>query len=290
MTARYLDAHNHFWSYSPEEYPWIKTGSPLQRNWLPQDLEAVQKPLGFSGSIAVQARQTLAESQWLLELARRHPRLAGVVGWVDLRSAQVERDLAALAADRHFVGVRHVVQDEADDRFLLGADFLRGLRLLSQYELRYDLLIFPKQLPAAIELVEQLPNQAFVLDHCAKPPVASGALEPWAEWLTRLAACPNVCCKVSGLVTEAAWETWTLEQLRPYLAVVEEAFGRERLLWGSDWPVCLYASAYQRWVEVCQEWVSGWSTTERDGFFGANTALFYGLASPAESSAGSSSA
>ena len=290
MTARYLDAHNHFWNYSIEDYPWINEGSPLHRNWLPQDLEALQAPLGFSGSIAVQARQTLAESRWLLELAHRHPRIAGVVGWVDLRSPEVERDLADLAANQVFVGVRHVVQDEEDDRFLLGADFLRGLRLLSQYELRYDLLIYPKQLPAAVELVESLPKQSFVLDHCAKPPIASGALEPWAEWLTRLAASRNVFCKVSGLVTEAAWQTWNLEQLRPYLDVVEAAFGRERLMWGSDWPVCLYASAYERWVEVCQQWVSGWSAAEQDGFFGANTAKFYGVASAVESSAGSSSA
>jgi len=277
MTARRLDAHNHFWNYSSEEYPWIKTGSPLHRNWLPGDLETLQTPLGFDGSIAVQARQSLAESRWLLELAHRHPRVAGVVGWVDLRASDVERDLAALAEDPRFVGVRHVVQDEPDARFLLGADFVRGLKLLSRYDLTYDLLIFPSQLPAAVELVGQLPEQAFVLDHCAKPPVASGALEPWHEWITRLAAHPNVCCKVSGLVTEADWQTWSFEQLRPYLDVVENVFGRSRLLWGSDWPVCLYASAYERWAEVCREWVLSWSPAEQAGFWGGNTARFYGV-------------
>ncbi len=275
-TAR-IDSHQHFWSYSAREYPWIKAGSPLERDWLPGDLWALQSPLGLGGSIAVQARQSLEESRWLLELAERDPRILGVVGWVDLRSEDVVRQLSEFSSLRRFVGVRHVVQDEPDDRFLLGADFVRGLKCLQPFGLRYDLLLFPRQLPAAVELVGQLPDQLFVLDHCAKPEVARGTLEPWARDLARLASHPNVHCKVSGLVTEANWNDWSLESLRPYLSVVEEAFGRERLMWGSDWPVCLLASAYERWLEAVRLWVSGWSAPEQEAFFGGNAVRFYGL-------------
>ncbi len=275
-TAR-IDSHQHFWSYSAREYPWIKVGSPLERDWLPGDLEALQSPLSLEGSIAVQARQSLEESRWLLELAEKDPRILGVVGWVDLRSEDVARQLSEFSSNRRFVGVRHVVQDEPDDRFLLGADFVRGLKCLQPYGLRYDLLLFPRQLPAAVELVGQLPNQLFVLDHCAKPEVSKGTLEPWARDLARIASHPNVYCKVSGLVTEANWDDWSLESLQPYLSVVEEAFGRDRLMWGSDWPVCLLASAYERWLETARRWAAGWSAPEQDAFFGGNAARFYGL-------------
>jgi len=277
MANARIDSHQHFWRYSTREYPWIKPGSPLERDWLPGDLEALQSRLYLEGSIAVQARQSLEESRWLLELAEKDPRILGVVGWVDLRAEDVAQQLSEFSSNRRFVGVRHVVQDEPDDRFLLGADFVRGLKSLQPYGLRYDLLLFPRQLPAAVELVEQLPNQLFVLDHCAKPEVSKGTLEPWARDLARLASHPNVYCKVSGLVTEANWDDWSLESLRPYLSVVEEAFGRDRLMWGSDWPVCLLASAYERWLEAVQLWVSGWSAPEQDAFFGGNAARFYGL-------------
>lgn len=201
MTPK-LDAHQHFWKYSPDQYPWIPKGSALHRDWLPEDLEALQKPLGMEGAIAVQARQSLEESRWLLELAKKHPRIAGVVGWVDLRSEHVGEQLAVLSANPKFVGVRHVVQDEPDDRFLLGKEFVRGLEQLHGFGLRYDLLVFPKQLAAAIELVERMPLQPFVLDHCAKPLIAAGVKEPWAAQIAKLASFPNVYCKVSGVVTE----------------------------------------------------------------------------------------
>lgn len=274
---QHFDAHQHFWRYSPEQYPWIPPGSALHRDWLPGDLEALQEPLGFKGSIAVQARQSLEESRWLLELAEKHPSVLGVVGWVDLRAANVEEQLYELAGHPKFVGVRHVVQDEVDERFLLGADFVRGLGKLKAFGLRYDLLIFPHQLPAAIELVHQMPEQPFVLDHCAKPSIASGQREPWAALIRELALCPKVTCKVSGLVTEADWSGWTLEGLRPYLDVVLEAFGPERLMWGSDWPVCLHAASYTRWVEVALEWTAGWDARQKDAFFGGTAAGFYGV-------------
>ena len=272
-----IDAHQHFWKYSASEYPWIAANSPLQRDWLPEDLEAIQKPLGLGGSIAVQARQSVEESRWLLELADRHELIRGVVGWVDLRSDHVEEQLKRFSGHSKFVGVRHVVQDEPDDRFLLGSEFVRGLRHLKAYGLRYDLLIFPRQLPAAIELVEHFPEQAFVLDHCAKPLIAKGVREPWREQIRKLALNRNVWCKVSGLVTEANWSDWSLEALRPYLDAILEAFGPERLMWGSDWPVCLYASAYERWWEALLQWTSGWKEADREAFFGGNAARFYGV-------------
>lgn len=249
----------------------------MQRDWLPGDLEKIQGPLGFGGSVAVQARQGLEESRWLLELADQHPLIRGVVGWVDLRSDRVEDQLVRFAAHPKFVGVRHVVQDEPDDRFLLGAEFVRGVRKLKEFGLRYDLLLFPKQLPAAVELVERFPDQLFVLDHCAKPMVARGIREPWVSELKRLGANRNVFCKVSGLVTEANWKEWSLDGLRPYLEAVLEAFGPERLMWGSDWPVCLYASSYERWWETLLEWTRGWRVEDRDAFFGGTAAAFYGL-------------
>lgn len=273
---RPLDAHQHFWRYSPEEYPWIPPGSLLQRDWLPPDLERIQGALGWSGSIAVQARQSLAETRWLLELAQTHHGIAGVVGWVDLRSADLDSVLESLASHPKWVGVRHVVQDEPDD-FLLREDFARGVSRLRRFGLTYDLLIYPRQLPSAISLVQRFPEQPFVLDHCAKPAIASGQMSPWRADLRRLAALPNVCCKVSGLVTEADWARWNVEALHPYLQEVLEAFGPSRLMWGSDWPVCLHAASYARWWEVCQEWTADWSTGQRDAFFGENAVGFYGI-------------
>jgi L-fuconolactonase len=272
-----LDAHQHFWQYNPAEYEWIRPGTPLQKNWLPADLERLQKPLGIGGAIAVQARQSLEETRWLLELAAENPLVRGVVGWVDLRSPEVEAQISSFELNPKLVGVRHVAQDEPDDRFLVGTEFLRGIEALHGFGLRYDLLIFPRQLPAAIELVERFPLQPFVLDHCAKPQIALGRMEPWAGLIARLAAQPNVWCKVSGMVTEAVHHDWKFETLLPYLAVVEAAFGRKRLMWGSDWPVCLLASDYEAWWKVLQRWTGDWSPEEKASFFGGCAARFYGV-------------
>lgn len=276
MTAR-IDSHQHFWSYSKTEYPWIPEGSALQATWLPRDLEAIQKDLGFTGSIAVQARQCLEENKMLLDLADRHASVLGVVGWVNLRSEHVDEELAEFSAHKKFVGVRHVAQDEPDDWFLVGSEFLRGVGRLSTFGLRYDLLIYPRQLPAAIELARHFPEQPFVLDHCAKPQIAAGTMEPWASQIKELAIAPNVYCKVSGLVTEANHSNWESEKLRAYFATIAEAFGPERLMWGSDWPVCLLASSYERWLETAESWVRDWSSEQREAFFGGNARKFYGL-------------
>lgn len=272
-----LDAHQHFWRYSPEEYPWIPRGSALERDWLPHDLDALQKPLGFGGSIAVQARQSLAESDWLLGLADANPRIRGVVGWVDLRSADVGRDLARLARHPKFVGVRHVVQDEPEDDFLLGAAFMEGIRRLPEFGLAYDLLIYPRQLPATLRFVERFPGQPFVLDHVAKPLIKAGVVQPWADHIRALAQFPNVTCKVSGMVTEADHAGWRPDDFKPYLDVVVEAFGPGRLMFGSDWPVCLLAGSYESVEGLVRGHFRGWGAAEQEAFWGGTCAAFYGV-------------
>lgn len=272
-----LDSHQHFWKYHPDQYPWIPPGSALHRDWLPADLAPLLAAAGLDGCIAVQARQTLEESRWLLALADASPIIAGVVGWVDLRSEQVGAQLAEFVLHPKFRGVRHVVQDEPDVNFLLGAEFQRGIGHLHGFGLTYDLLIFPSQLPAAIELVRRFPAQPFVLDHIAKPPIKAGALSPWREQIRELAQAPNVLCKVSGLITEAHHTAWQPADFTPYLDIVAEAFGPERLMYGSDWPVCLLAGSYERTHRLAADYFAARPAAERQKIFGANAARFYGL-------------
>ena len=272
-----LDAHQHFWRYDAAQYPWIPKGSPLHRDWLPADLAQIQQPLGLHGSVAVQARQTIAESDWLLGLADADSRVKAVVGWVDLRAENVAVDLERLARHPKFAGVRHVVQDEPDDSFMLRTDFLRGIALLLEFGLTYDILIFPKQLPAALELVAKFPDQPFVLDHIAKPHIKDGTLSPWSEQIRRLAASPNVMCKLSGMVTEADHSAWKPADFRPYLDVVSEAFGPSRLMWGSDWPVCLFAAGYAECLGLVEEFTGAFSDADKAAIFGGNCARFYNI-------------
>jgi L-fuconolactonase len=272
-----IDAHQHFWVYDPVEYPWMtEEKAALRRDYLPEDLAREQAKVQFDGSIAVQARQTLEESRWLLELADRNERIKGVVGWVDLCSGRVAEQLEKFAAHQKFVGVRHVVQDEPDDRFMLRPEFLRGLGVLNQFNLTYDLLVYPRQLPAAIEIVQRFPEQPFVLDHMAKPPIKGGILSPWKEQIQELAAFPNVSCKVSGIVTEADWREWKSEDFTPYLDVVSEAFREDRLMVGSDWPVCLLAASYDQAVNLAQDYFQDASKEARRKIFGANARKIYG--------------
>ena len=278
----HIDSHQHLWRYSSAEYPWIGAGMErIARDFLPADLAAVAKPQGIGGSVAVQARQSLAESRWLLERADADPFVRGVVGWVDLRSPDVVAQLEPLAAHPRFLGVRHVVQDEPDPRFLLGEAFVRGLMQLRRFDLTYDLLLYPEQLSAAVELVGMLPEQPFVLDHLAKPRIAQGAAwDGFADWrrdIEALAAHDNVCCKVSGMVTEAAWRGWKPADFVPYLDVVLAAFGPERLMFGSDWPVCLVAAEYADVVAIVRDYFSQVSSGEQARIFGDTATQFYGL-------------
>jgi L-fuconolactonase len=273
-----IDAHQHFWNYSAAEYPWIGAGlERLARDYLPSDLEPLLAAKQIDGSVAVQARQSVEESLWLLALAKAHPLVKGVVGWVDLRSDRVGDDLRVLAANPTFVGVRHVVQDEPDPRFVLGEGFIRGLRQLRQHGLTYDLLLYPTQLPAAIELVGLLPEQPFVVDHLAKPRIVAGEIDGWGRDIRAIARHDNVCCKVSGMVTEAVRRGWNRDDFTPYLDVVLEAFGPERLMFGSDWPVCLLAGEYADVAAIPRDYFSRLSATEQRMIWGDTAAEFYGL-------------
>jgi L-fuconolactonase len=275
----HIDAHQHFWIYSPDEYGWIDDSmAALRRDFLPKDLKLELESSGFHGSVVVQARQTLEETRWLLELAESSPWILGVVGWVDLRSPDVRSQLKVLAQNPKLVGIRHIVQSEPDDRFLLHPDFLRGISALEEFDLAYDILIYAKHLPVAVEFVQRFPRQRFVLDHLAKPPIKSGDIESWARGIRRLAEFSNLFCKLSGLVTEADWQHWQPEQIIPFLDVAFEAFGPDRLMIGSDWPVCLVATSYSRWVEVLQAFLLRQRPEIRDSVLGGNAQRFWRLA------------
>lgn len=273
-----IDAHQHFWQYNPAEYGWIGPGMDvLKKDHLPADLLPLLEESGLDGSVAVQARQTLDETAWLLELAGRNPQIKGVVGWVNLCSPDLPAQLERFSAFPKFCGVRHVVQDEPDDQFMLRPEFLKGLALLSEFNLTYDILIFPRHLPVACKLVEKFPNQPFVLDHIAKPPIKAGQLEPWAADIRRLAGFPNVYCKVSGMVTEADWQQWQPPDFQPYLEVVFEAFGPRRLMFGSDWPVCTLAGSYRQVVELLAGFLAHLPAADQAAVWGGTARQFYGL-------------
>ena len=273
-----VDAHQHFWKYNPAEYEWIDDSMvAIRRDFLPEDLEPQLERNEFQGSIAVQARQTLEETRWLLELANRSSKILGVVGWVDLCSPDVCSQLSEFTRNPKLVGIRHIVQSEPDDRFLLRPDFLRGVAVLEEFDLTYDILIYTKHLPVAAEFVERFQRQRFVLDHLAKPAIKSREIETWAAGIRRLAAFPNVFCKLSGLVTEADWQRWKLEDIRPYLDIAFEAFGASRLMIGSDWPVCLVAGSYGRTMDVVKKYLQGHPAETRDAVLGGNAHRFWRL-------------
>lgn len=274
----HIDAHQHFWIYHAEEYDWIDESMlPLRRDFLPGDLRPERHEAGFHGSIAVQARQNLEETRWLLDLADGDPSIMGVVGWVDLRSPDVHSQLEAFSRNSKLVGVRHIVQSEPDDRFLLRDDFLRGISLLERFDLTYDILIYPKHLGVAAEFVKQFPRQWFVLDHLAKPNIKTGQIESWATGIRKLAEFPNVFCKLSGLVTEADWKNWKPEQITPYIDTAFEAFGPDRLMIGSDWPVCLVAGTYGRVVDIVKIYLAQYSSDVQEGILGGNAQRFWKL-------------
>ena len=273
-----VDAHQHFWIYKPDEYGWIDDSmAALRRDFLAADLTPLLGSNGFDGSVAVQARQTLEETRWLLELADHTPTILGVVGWVDLCSAEAQSQLATFAENPKLVGIRHIVQAEPDNRFLLWPDFLRGISLLEAFDLAYDILIYTRHLPVAAEFVERFPNQRFVLDHLAKPPIRAGEIELWSNGIRRLATFPNLFCKLSGLVTECDWRHWTRAQIAPYLDVAFDAFGPERLLIGSDWPVCLVAASYAQTVNVVKTYLDSHSAETREAVLGGNAQRFWKL-------------
>lgn len=273
-----IDSHHHFWRYDPVQYGWIDDAMPvLRRDYLPDDLKRATAEARIDGVISVQARQTLEETRWLLDLSQQHAFIRGVVGWVELVSPDAKRDLESLATDANLIGVRHVLQAEPDDNFMLRDDFNRGVEALRAFGLRYDILILERLLPQTIRFVDRHPNQIFILDHIAKPKIKGNEIEPWRRNIAELARRENVYCKVSGMVTEADPNRWTAKLLRPYFDAVLESFGPRRLMFGSDWPVCLLGVEYARWMDVVRGWTAELAQSERDRILGGTAIEAYGL-------------
>ena len=272
-----IDAHLHLWKYDPAEYGWIDgTMGVLQRDFLPADARALMQRAGVGACIAVQARQTLEETRWLLELADRNPCIAGVVGWIDLQSDDLAAQLDAFAGQPRLVGVRHIVQAEPDD-FLERPQFRRGIAQLARTGLSYDILVYARQMPAAVSFAGAFPDQHFVLDHLGKPDIRHGEYRQWQTQLARLAAMPNVWCKLSGLVTEADWRNWTHGMLRPYIDAALDAFGPSRLMMGSDWPVCTLAASYSAVLDLIDAAIGEYSADEQAQILGGTARRLWNL-------------
>lgn len=273
-----IDSHHHLWAYSEADYGWMNDEmAVIKKDHLPNDLKDVLATVGFDGSVVVQARQSLEETRWLLKMADENPEIKGVVGWVDLRSEELKSQLEEFASHPKFVGVRHVVQDEPEDDFIIGYAFVKGIELLESYNLVYDILIFPRQLPYASQLVARFPDTTFVLDHIAKPHIKDDELAAWASDIYELAMSSNVYCKVSGMVTEADWKNWKPADFIPYLDVVFDAFGTERIMIGSDWPVCRLGGEYAEVMNIVIDYIKDRSESEKQAILGGNAVEAYKL-------------
>lgn len=274
-----IDSHQHFWRYDPVRDGWItEEMAVLKRDFMPDELIQRMREAAIDRAIAVQADQSEKETEFLLGLADRNSEIAAVVGWVNLRDPNVEERLAYFSRFPKLRGFRHIVQAEPDDRFLLRHDFQRGIRALIRHGFTYDILIYARHLPVALEFVRCFPGQKFVLDHLAKPSINAGEIDEWSRKLRELAKNRNVYCKLSGLVTEANWKSWSAETFRPYLDVAFDTFGTDRLMFGSDWPVCLCAATYKQVKELIENYTRDFSPSEQENIFGLNAARFYGLA------------
>jgi len=272
-----IDSHQHFWIYHPIKDAWIgEEMAVLKRNFLPQDLYPILQSNHIDGCVAVQADQSLEESQFLLRLAEENEFIRGVVGWVDLCSNHVEKQIEELAGYRKFVGVRHILQAESKG-FMLNDSFLNGISKLGQFNLTYDILVFPHQLEEVIQLVGQFPDQPFVIDHLAKPYIKKGDIDGWKKNIKTLGSHENVHCKISGMVTEADFIEWRKDDFTPYLDVVFESFGLNRVMYGSDWPVCLLAADYTEQKEIVDSYTSQFSKEEYNSIMGGNSEKFYRL-------------
>jgi L-fuconolactonase len=273
-----IDSHQHFWRYDAVRDAWINESmAVLKRDFLPEHLAVELAANGIDASIAVQADQSENETMFLLDLAEKSKRIAGVVGWVDLLSPRVGERLQHFSHFPKLRGFRHVAQAEPDDRFLAQENFVKGVAQFRPFGFTYDILVYPKQLPAAIELVARLPEQRFVVDHLAKPEIKSKNTAPWAAQMREIAQNKNVFCKVSGLITETDWKHWKADDFKPCLDLVFDAFGPERLMFGSDWPVCLVAGTYRQVKQLIEDYVKGYSQPDKERIFGGNAARFYGL-------------
>ena len=273
-----IDSHQHFWNYDPVRDAWItEEMQVIRKDFLPDDLKPLLAAHRLDGCIAVQADQSVKETAFLLGLAENNHFIKGVVGWIDLRASDLEEQIGSYSSRSLLKGFRHIVQGESDPDFMNQPEFLRGVRMLARYGYTYDILIYQHQLPMAVAFVRNCPDQPFVVDHIAKPLISKGVWEEWASGMRKIAAFPNVMCKVSGMVTEADWHHWKPDDFRVYLEVVTEAFGPGRLMYGSDWPVCLVAASYAKQFELVEKYFSSFSAEERSAVFGMNAVRFYKL-------------
>jgi L-fuconolactonase len=275
-----LDAHHHLWQRSqPFNYEWLKQPNlaRINRDYLPDDLWPQLQQHGINGSIVVQTQHDLHENDWALQLAEQYPWIKGVVGWIDLASPDCEQQLLQYKQQQRFVGVRHVTQDEPDDNFIIRPAILKGLQVLERHAVPFDLLFYAKHLHHAPTVARAVPNLTLVLDHLSKPLIKSGQLAEWSQQLRAAAACPNIVCKLSGLITEADWSHWSAADLRPFVEVALESFGPQRLLYGSDWPVCELAGSYEQVFTVARELTAQLSSSEQKLVFGDNARRVYGI-------------
>jgi len=273
-----IDAHQHFWVYEKEEHAWIGDDMhAIRRNFLPPDLKEVFAGNKVDGSVAVQVAQTEGENAFLLANAEAAGFIKGVVGWVDLQAQDLAGRLEYYRLFPKMKGFRHILQGEADRALMLRPSFLAGIGLLDRYGFTYDILIYPDQLPYALELARTLPGQRFVIDHLAKPPIREHRIDDWQKHMRGFASLDNVSCKISGMVTEAHWNNWKYEDFIPYLDVILETFGTKRILFGSDWPVCLVAATYEKMLGLMQRYFTAFSPGEQEDFFGRNATRFYNL-------------
>ena len=273
-----IDSHHHFWDLSLLDYPWMPPGpSIVRRDYLPDGLRPEIAAVGIERTVVVQAHQSLDEAKFLLDIAKRTDFVAGVVAWVDVQSPNVGDDLDLLMREGGLVGVRHQVEDDPDDDWLIAEETIRGLREIAARGLAYDVLVRPRHMKHVPTVAELVPNLRMVVDHIAKPMIADAIVEPWATDMTKIASIPGVYCKVSGMVTEADHHNWKVEDLRPYVAHVREQFGMDRLMFGSDWPVCLLASSYGRVFDAALEAMGPMTKDERNSFLGGNARRFYRL-------------
>ena len=273
-----IDSHQHFWKYEPVKHSWIDEDmAVIRKDFLPNDLKAVYEENNVDGCVAVQADQTLAETDFLIDLASKNNFIQGVVGWADLRDANIDATLEQYHSQTKLKGWRHVVQGEADHNFLLRSNFVRGISYLEKYNYTYDILVFPHQLGATLEFVKLFPHQKFVIDHIAKPYIKDAYFEGWAVLMKEIAKHENVYCKLSGMITEADYKSWKPEQIRPYMEVILNAFGTKRVMFGSDWPVCLVAGNYQQVKLLVTNFISQLSTIEQSAIMGENATSFYKL-------------
>jgi L-fuconolactonase len=273
-----IDSHHHFWQYNPVEYDWIDDSMKVIRtDFLPGKLAETIMEAGVDGVVSVQARQLVEETDWLLTMSHQNEFIKGVVGWLPLFRDDVEVLLEKYSGEKLLKGLRHVIQGEPDPEFILRSDYNRGISLLKKYALVYDILILERQLPNTIRFVDQHPDQPFVLDHIAKPRISRNEFSPWKENIRELAKRENVSCKISGMVTEANFQGWTPEQLHPYFDIILEAFGPGRLLFGSDWPVCLVATTYKEWMDLVLKTIASFSETEQADIMGKNAIRIYKL-------------